>query len=138
MTKYTQENIQTLKPHQVIVFGANEKGVHGAGLAKLAFKKFGARYGVGRGLQGQSYALPTKDFEIQTLPLYDIEQNIKEFLDFAKTKPELEFLCSKIGTGLAGYNTDQIGPLFGKFEIPPNVILPFEFAEFVKDYSENH
>jgi hypothetical protein len=136
--KYTPENIQSLEPNQVIVVGSNTRGIHGAGAAKLAFKKFGAKWGVGRGLQGQSYALPTKDFDIQTLPLYDIEQNIKEFLDFAKTKLELEFLVTKVGAGLAGYNTDQIGPLFGKFEIPPNVILPFEFAEFVKYYSVNH
>jgi hypothetical protein len=138
MTKYTSENITQLKENQIFLFGSNEKGFHGAGAAKLAFKKFGARYGVGRGLQGQSYALPTKDFEIQTLPLYDIESNIKEFLDFARNRQDLEFYVTLLGCGLAGYKPSQIGPLFGKFEIPPNVILPLEFAEFAKGYSENH
>jgi hypothetical protein len=136
--KYTPENIQSLEPNQIICFGANEAGRHGAGLAKLAKNKFGARYGVGRGLQGNSYALPTKDFEINTLPLYDIEQNIKEFLDFAGENPHYEFYMTLIGCGLANYTPDQIGPLFGKFPIPSNVILPLQFTQFVKNYESNH
>lgn len=136
--KYTPENITQLKENQIFLFGSNEKGVHGAGAAKLALNKFGARYGVGRGLQGQSYALPTKDFDIETLPLFDIKRNIKEFVDFATANPQYEFLTSKIGCGLAGYTVDQIGALFTNFIIPSNVILPFEFAKYVKDYEENH
>jgi hypothetical protein len=136
--KYTPENIQSLEPNQVIVVGSNTRGIHGAGAAKLAFKKFGAKWGVGRGLQGQTYALPTKDFEINTLPLYDIERNIKEFLDFAGENPHYEFYTTLIGCGLANYTPDQIGPLFGKFPIPSNVILPIQFAKFVKNYNENH
>ena len=138
MTKYTPENITQLAPNQVFTFGANTKGVHGAGAAKLALKKFGAKMGIGRGLQGQSYALPTKDFDFETLPLFDIVKNIKEFVDFATKNPQYEFMTTLIACGLAGYTPEQIGPMFGKLSIPPNVILPIEFAKFVKDYKTNH
>lgn len=115
MKKYTPENIQNLESNQVMVFGSNERGTHGLGAAKLALKKFGAKMGIGRGLQGQSYALPTKDFDIETLPLFDIERNVKEYVDFAAKNPQYEFLTTKIGMGLANYTLDQIGPIFGKF-----------------------
>jgi len=136
MKKYTPENITQLLPNQIFVFGANSAGRHGLGAAKLALNKFGAKYGVGRGLQGQSYALPTKDFDIETLPLYDIERNIKEYLDFAGKNPHLEFLTTKIGAGLAGYSVDQIGPIFGKYPVPQNVILPIEFTKYVNNYHD--
>jgi len=135
--KYTPENIQSLEPNQAIVVGSNTRGVHGAGAAKLAFKKFGAKWGVGRGLQGQTYALPTKDFDIETLPLYDIERNIKEFLDFAEKNPQYEFLVTKIGMGLAGYNLDQIAGLFLNKDIPENVILPFEIHNWIQEHTQN-
>jgi hypothetical protein len=128
MKKYTPENIKELAPNQIFVFGSNTAGQHGAGAAKLALNKFGAKYGIGRGLQGQSYALPTKDFDIETLPLYDIEINIKEFLDFAIKNPKLEFLVTLIGCGLAGYKSEQIRPFFTSKNIPENVILPIEFT----------
>jgi hypothetical protein len=128
MKKYTPENIKELAPNQIFVFGSNTKGIHGAGAAKLALNKFGAKYGVGRGLQGQSYALPTKDFDIETLPLYDIERNIKEYLDFAEKNPHLEFLTTLLGCGLAGYKPKQIRPFFTSQKIPENVILPIEFT----------
>ena len=65
--KFTPDNITSLKKNQIFVFGSNEAGIHGAGAARLANKKFGAMWGVGFGLTGQSYAIPTKDLQINTL-----------------------------------------------------------------------
>lgn len=44
----------------VFVFGSNPEGGHDAGAAKIAREQFGAEYGVGEGLTGNAYALPTK------------------------------------------------------------------------------
>jgi hypothetical protein len=125
MTKYTPENISVLQPNQVFVYGANEAGNHGKGAAKLALK-WGAKYGKYR-FSGQTYGIPTKNSQIETLPLEYIEEHIVDFLDFTKLHPELEFLVTKIGCGLAGYTEQEIGGLFAKYHIPPNVSLPIGF-----------
>lgn len=128
--EYTPEVITELKPNQVFVFGSNESGIHGAGAAKFAREKFGAKYGVGFGLQGKSFALPTKDWQIKTLPIGVIGFYIGRFLAFAKTRPDLEFLVTKLGTGLAGIPTKEIAILFHAWgEIPSNVVLPKEFSK---------
>lgn len=125
--KFTPDKITKLKKNQVFVFGSNEAGIHGAGAAKLAEEKFGAIMGVGYGLQGQSFAIPTKDLFIRTLPLDKIEFYIYSFLTEVMEYPDTEFLVTKIGCGLAGYSEDQIANLFkGKF-IPENVTLPESF-----------
>jgi hypothetical protein len=129
--KYTPENVNRLEPNQVFVFGSNLAGRHGKGAAKIALNKYGARYGVGRGLQGQSYALPTKDFEVNTLSLVDIEAEIFTFLNFADNNRQYEFIVTKIGCGLAGYKVEQIAKLFAKWCIPINVILPEEFWKVI-------
>jgi hypothetical protein len=129
--KFTPDNISSLQPNQIFVFGSNEAGVHGAGAAKIALQKFGARWGVGFGLVGNSYAIPTKDLEIRTLPLDKIEFYIYSFLTEVMEYPDTEFLVTKIGCGLAGYSDDQIANLFkGKF-IPENVTLPESFFNII-------
>lgn len=117
--------ITTLKPNQVFVFGSNEAGIHGAGAAYTAYKKFGARIGRGEGHYGQSYAIPTKDKDLNVLPIGKIKPYVKRFLDYAKDMPDLQFLVTAIGCGLAGYKPEQIAPLFK--DIPENVVLPEEF-----------
>lgn len=126
--KFTPENITKLEPHQILVFPSNRAGRHGKGLAKEALK-FGAVLGIGEGLQGQTYALPTKDEKVQTLPLEEIKKHIETFKIVAEEHPELEFLVSKIGCGLAGYHPIQIRPLFDWYnpKIHKNIILPLEF-----------
>ena len=59
--KTSIDDIRILKDNEIFVFGSNESGIHGAGAAFLANKKFGAVYGEGIGLFGKSYAIPTKD-----------------------------------------------------------------------------
>lgn len=129
--EYTPESITKLEPNEIFVFGSNLAGRHGAGAAKLAMQKFGACYGIGIGLQGQSYALPTKDFDVETMPLHDIGLEVERFLDFADKNRQYKFYCTKIGCGLAGYTVNQIAKLFAKWVIPSNVILPKEFWDVI-------
>ena len=112
--------ITHLKDNEVFVFGSNEAGRHGKGAAKQALK-WGAVYGHGEGHYGQTYAIPTKDRNIQTLPLKDIEHYIDRFTIYAIAHPEYRFLMTKIGTGLAGYSWEEIEPLCRN--LPDNVIV---------------
>lgn len=97
---------------KIFVFGSNEAGIHGAGAALYAMENHGAKYGVGWGLQGTSFAIPTKDRRIRTLPLERIQEYVSTFLEFAKVHDELTFVVTRIGCGLAGYTDEQIGPMF--------------------------
>jgi len=135
--KFTPDKISSLKKNQIFVFGSNEAGVHGAGAAKLAHQKFGAVYGVGFGLQGKSYAIPTKDLEIRTLPLDKIEYYIYSFLTEAMEYPDNEFLVTKIGCGLAGYSETEIANLFKNKFIPENVTLPESFYNIINSHEGN-
>lgn len=135
--KFAPDNITSLKPNQIFVFGSNEAGVHGAGAAKLAHKKFGAIWGVGFGMTGQTYAIPTKDLQIRTLSLDKIEYYITLFITEAMEYPDFDFLVTKIGCGLAGYSEAQIANLFaGKF-IPQNIKLPESFNNIINSH-ESH
>lgn len=125
----TPDNITELKSNEVFVFGSNLAGIHGAGAAKLAYEKFGAIKGQGFGLHGQSFAIPTKDENIQTLPLYKIENYIFEFENTIKEKPDLLFYVTEIGCGLAGYTSENIAPLFYHSYKLPNVYMPKRFWE---------
>lgn len=129
--KITPEKITHMKPDEVFVFGANEAGIHGAGAALFAKQRFGARNGV-LGLCGRSYALPTKDKEIKTLPLSKIQQYVNEFIFFARRNPELKFYVTKIGCGLAGISIENIAKMFKIHVIPDNVYLPKEFWDYIE------
>ena len=77
--KYYNGNIEP-NENTIFVFGSNPEGRHGAGSAKVAKEKFGAVYGIGEGLQGHSYALPTKDLRIpgtRSISKSDIVRNIQ-------------------------------------------------------------
>lgn len=113
----------------VFVFGSNTAGRHGAGAAKHAKRYCGAVYGVGQGRTGNSYAIPTKDSQIRTLPLDVIEAHVKVFLEYAATNRDLTFQVTPIGTGLAGYRHDQIAPMFKGFT--SNCRMPREWEPFL-------
>jgi len=85
-----------------------------------------AIYGQGEGHQGNSYAIPTKDEDLQTLPLQAIEQHVKVFLTFARSRRDLQFQLTPIDCGLAGHRPEQIAPMFRR--APCNVIIPKEFS----------
>jgi hypothetical protein len=110
----------------VFVFGSNLAGRHGKGAALWAAKNRGAIYGQGIGPQGNSYAIPTKDEKLRTLPLDEIFIYVRMFRAYARTRPELQFQLTPIGCGLAGYKPKQIAPMFAGASA--NVMLPPEFA----------
>ncbi len=98
---------------QIFVFGSNLAGRHGKGAALEAVKKHGACYGIGEGPQGDSYAIPTKNWELKTLPLITIQESVKRFIWFAERLPQIQFNITRIGCGLAGYDWEKdIRPLF--------------------------
>lgn len=102
-----------MKSNEIFLFGSNQAGIHGAGAALVAKKKYGARQGMGEGLYGNSYALPTKDYNIETLLLSSIKHYVEQFLNFAVGQgSDLRFYVTRIGTGLAGYTDEQIAPMF--------------------------
>ena len=114
---------------KIFVFGSNQAGRHGKGAALCALLEHGAVYGRGVGLYGSSYAIPTKDYFIKTLPIDVIEGYVTEFIHFAYSRPDLTFEVTPIGCGLAGYEPWQISPMFKG--CPENVYLPAVFKEFV-------
>lgn len=119
--------IDSLDSNEVFVYGANEAGRHGAGAAKQAMK-WGAKYGV-FGFSGQTYGIPTKDAHVITLPLDQIRYYVNRFIDFALTRPDLTFLVTEIGCGLAGYKVEDIAPMFSV--VPDNVKLNESFRNFL-------
>lgn len=125
--EYTPEFITELKTNEIFVFGSNIRGFHGGGAARIANKKFGAEWGVGEGLTGQCYALPTMEGGVDY-----IAEKVRRFLECAKTHPELKFYVTKIACGIAGFTVAEIGPLFSDAIMLENVILPKEFVEVIE------
>lgn len=123
------DNITTLAENEVFVFGSNRAGRHGKGAAKTALK-WGARYGQGEGLMGQTYGISTKDANLNVLSLREIGMNVDRFIHFASVHSELIFLVTAIGTGLAGLKTTDIAPMFR--DSPYNVRLPKSFLEVLR------
>lgn len=113
---------------EVFVFGSNLAGRHGRGSALEAKMKHGAQYGKGVGRQGNSYAIPTKGLNLQTLPASEIAKHVKDFIDYASVNWTDTFNVVAIGCGLAGYLAHEIGPMFK--DAPKNVKLPPEFEKY--------
>ena len=120
----TPERIDRLDENEVFVFGSNKDGHHMGGAAAAAMKNFGAKWGQGDGLQGQSYAISTMEGLINTA------RNVNRFISFAAEHQELRFYVTPIGCGIAGFNPLQIAPLFSKAIALPNVFLPEIFWEY--------
>lgn len=96
----------------IFVFGSNLAGIHGAGAARVARLHHGAIMGQGEGLQGMSYALPTKDHKIMTLPLSVVKFHVETFKTFAENNPNLLFQVTRVGCGLAGLRDLDVAPMF--------------------------
>jgi len=97
----------------IFVFGSNLSGIHGAGAARYAREHKGAELGVGEGLTGQSYALPTKGLNISFMPFDDVHTHVQKFMKFAyDERNELQFQVTRVGTGLSGFRDDNIARLF--------------------------
>ncbi|MBU6460637.1 MAG: hypothetical protein KGQ58_07165 [Proteobacteria bacterium] len=107
---------------EIFVFGSNLAGRHFAGASRYAVEHHGAIEGRAAGLQGNSYAIPTKDEDIITLPIGHIKSYVDEFIRFSRTHPELSFYVTRVGCGQAGYTDRDIAPLFQM--APENCKLP--------------
>ena len=129
-----------LEPNTIFVFGSNPEGRHGAGAAKIAREKFGAIYGVGEGLQGNAYALPTKDLRVKenngycSISKEQIIENIKKLYQCAKEHPELDFKIAYRNVfekSLNGYSGVEMMKMFDEAgSIPENVWFSQEWLEY--------
>lgn len=119
----TPERVTRLQSHEVFVFGSNAGGQHGGGAARIAHEHFGAVWGEGHGHHGQSFAIDTMS-GIDTLA-----REARAFIEYARAHPELRFLLTPVGCGIAGYAPDQVAPLFTG--IPENVSVPASFLPFL-------
>jgi hypothetical protein len=125
--RFTPDFIRELKPNEIFVFGSNLNGFHGGGAARVAMNKFGAEWGNGVGLQGQSYAIPTMQGGVETIKPY-----VDEFIAFAKQHMQLTFFVTRIGCGIAGFRDEDIAPLFVEAIDIENIILPKSFVDIIK------
>ena len=122
--RYTPENISSLGKNEIFVFGSNLQGQHGGGAARAAVQKFGAVWGQGVGMQGQCYAIPTMHGGVGAIKPY-----VDDFIVYAKAHPELTFLVTRIGCGIAGFSDADMAPLFADALAVPNVVLPKTFVD---------
>lgn len=116
------DRIAELRDDEIFVFGSNLAGMHAGGAARMACRCFGAVWGQGVGLQGQSYAIPTMQGGVETIRPY-----VDEFIDFARRHPHLKFLVTEIGCGIAGFTPEEIAPLFAAAVSVENIWLPARF-----------
>ena len=107
----------------VFVFGSNLAGRHGKGAALHAYKYYGAARGIGEGITGQAYAIPTKGFNLEQRSLVDVELSILNFINYARFYTDVEFRLTPIGTGLAGFSKPAIWDILVRNGLPENVLL---------------
>lgn len=162
MRFWSGDEIKELQDNQIFVYGSNPQGIHGSGAAKAAVK-FGAKYGVGRGLQGQTYGLITKNLnagyhEKSTGITYEtesyrsvspeqIQQNIKELYNVAQQHPDKLFIIvyknetwpnGRSKKSLNGYTGEDMFEFFTKAgEMPENIIMHNSFKPLARIYLEN-
>jgi hypothetical protein len=115
--------IDALEPDEVFVFGSNASGAHGGGAARFAYDRFGAVWGQSEGMQGQSYGIDTMS------GLAVFRDQAARFLAFAAEHPELRFLVTEVGCGIAGYTPEQVAGFFAG--APDNVVLPESFEAII-------
>lgn len=121
-SRITPGYITELKDNEIFVFGSNLDGNHGGGAALTAYERFGAIWGQGNGLQGRSYGIPTMHGGVDEIKPY-----VDEFIDFAIAHPELRFLVTRVGCGIAGFRDTEIAPLFSRARDVINICLPDSF-----------
>lgn len=139
--RITPSQINALEEGEIFVFGSNFQGAHMGGAAHVAHERFGAVWGIGEGLQGRSYAIPTME------GLENLAPAVERFTIFAHQHKELKFYVTAIGCGIAGYQPEQIAPMFLKAAYLLNVYLPLSFwkvilevaypAEEVRSFAES-
>ena len=124
--RISSDFIDKLEENEIFVFGSNLEGLHGGGAARIAYEEFGAIWGQGIGLQGQSYGIPTMHGGVDVIKPY-----VNEFICYAKSHPELKFLVTRIGCGIAGFSDEEMAPLFKDAIEIENVYLPKSFYDIL-------
>lgn len=134
MERITPDPVPFIGMRDLFFFGSNEAGIHGAGAARAAMQ-YGARIGQGFGLAGNTFAIPTKDWQIKVLPLSVIDSYIRRACVYLKHSHQFyeRIYITKIGCGLAGYTAADIAPLWIKVMDYENVYLPEEFLYVLKN-----
>ena len=120
--KKTRDNITRLAPDEIIVVGTNLAGAHGGGAAAQAHRDFGLEWGVGQGLSGQTYALPTLGRKLEKRNDEQLTMSIRKLWKCARENPGKIFLLTKVGCGIAGYDEEYIADKFKG--APDNIIKP--------------
>ena len=129
---FTPERIQKLDPGDIFVFGSNLNGNHIGGAARIAYEQFGAEWGVGEGLTGQTYALPTLDREMNCVTYDSLVNSFKRFIDVVIEHKEYIFYLTKVGCGIAGWRLEDVKGAFWESvgdlkTLPDNLVLPYDF-----------
>jgi hypothetical protein len=155
--KFTPNEIISLSDKEFFIFGSNDKGNHGAGAAKLAKDKFGAKQNQSEGLQGQTFGIITKLYQDGKLTKYNeltpenkiklknlIKKGIKDLNLLAEQNPNNEYLVTKIGSNLAGFTENQMRQFFEiinkETPLKNNIILPksYEVRDDLKETSTSN
>lgn len=126
--RITPRFVKTLQSNEIFVFGSNLRGIHAGGAAHMAYQRFGAEMGNGVGIQGQSYAIPTMQGGVETIRPY-----VDEFIAYASQHPDKQFLVTSIGCGIAGFEAEEIAPLFMPAVNVENISLPESFWEVLEN-----
>lgn len=143
--RFTPEYIEDLHPNEVFVFGSNANGNHYGGAANLAYRRFGAVWGVGEGLRGNSYALPTLNRSMERVSIGALKQEFKHLFQEIDFNPGMCFLLTKVGCGIAGYTVKEVACAFwesvnsfydGRWttyvgSLPETLIIPEEFYDYM-------
>ena len=131
--EYTPENITELKPNEIFVFGSNTAGQHIGGAARVAYEKFGAKWGKAEGLSGQTYAIPTINYySFERVSEEYLKECLVDFIRFCRQNKDKKFYLTKIGCGIAGWEINEMKRLFTEAMLlcifPDNLIVPKEFV----------
>lgn len=127
--KYHKDGTQAQRD-EIFVFGSNKIGAHGGGAARAAYDDYGATWGVGYGLQGRSYAIPTKDHNIRSMTLDEVYDYVVGFAFYTRNNPTMQFFVTAVGCGLAGNAPKDIAPMFK--DCHTNCSFPEEWKEFLE------
>lgn len=132
---FTPEKIDHLEDNEIFVFGSNANGNHYGGAARVAFDKFGAEWGVGEGLTGNTYAIPTLDKNMKIVTDLKLRKSFIRFIYFAEKNESKKFYLTKVGCGIAGWTVEEVKKIlwsaakecFLEYKLPSNIVIPEEF-----------
>lgn len=130
MYKYHADGTQPTGANELFVFGSNLSGIHGAGAARAAFEKFDAEWGVGFGKTGRTFAIPTKDWVIDSLTLDEIRVFVRQFVKYTHDNLQNRYFVTRVGCGLAGWKDSDIAPMFKGCST--NCSFPEEWKEYLE------